>query len=90
MPQWVDREFDGVDFRDIAQEDLSRLHTERTVFSECNFSGVNLAESRHRASAFRNCTFDRTSLWHSSFAQCSMLGSVFVRCRLRPMTFDEG
>ena len=89
MPQWVGREFDGVDFRDFADEDLSRLHTERTVFSECNFSGVNLAESQHRASAFRNCIFERTSLWHSTFAQCSMLGSVFVQCRLRPITFDE-
>ena len=89
MPQWVDREFDGVDFRDSADEDLSRLHTERTVFSGCNFSGVNLAESQHRASAFRNCTFERTSLWHSSFAHCSMLGSIFVQCRLRPITFDE-
>jgi uncharacterized protein YjbI with pentapeptide repeats len=86
LPRWVDREFDGHDFTD---EDLAGLHTERTVFSACNFSGANLAESQHRASAFRNCTFQRTSLWHSSFAQCSMLGSVFVQCRLRPITFDE-
>src|SRR5262245_8296968 len=28
-------------------------------------------------------------LWHSAFAQCSMLGSVFVGCRMRPITFDE-
>ncbi len=84
--QWADREFAGRDFRD---EDLSRLRTERVVFSECNFSGVNLAESQHRGSAFRNCTFERTLLWHSAFAQCSMLGSVFVQCRMRPMTFDE-
>ncbi|MGZ4511330.1 MAG: pentapeptide repeat-containing protein [Mycobacterium sp.] len=86
--------FEGHDFTD---EDLSRLHTERAVFDECNFSGANLAESQHRGSAFRNCTFQRTSLWHwgylplagAVFAQCSMLGSVFVQCRMRPITFDE-
>lgn len=83
---WVDREFEGHDFTD---DDLSRLRTERVVFTECNFSGANLAESAHRGSAFRNCTFRRTSLWHSSFSRCSMLGSVFVECRLRPITFDE-
>jgi len=59
------------------------------VFTECDFSGVNLAESQHRGSAFRNCTFERTTLWHSTFAQCSMLGSVFVRCKMRPLTLDE-
>ncbi|ETW22021.1 hypothetical protein MGAST_22420 [Mycobacterium gastri 'Wayne'] len=82
----MDREFDGRDFRD---EDLSRLCTERVVFSGCDFSGVNLSESEHRGSAFRNCTFERTILWHSAFAQCSMLGSVFAQCRMRPLTFDE-
>jgi uncharacterized protein YjbI with pentapeptide repeats len=86
LQQWADREFTGRDFRD---DDLSRLCTERVVFSECDFSGVNLAESQHRGSAFRNCKFERTTLWHSIFAQCSMLGSVFVQCRLRPITFDE-
>jgi uncharacterized protein YjbI with pentapeptide repeats len=86
LQQWADREFAGRDFRD---DDLSRLCTERVVFSECDFSGVNLAESQHRGSAFRNCRFERTTLWHSIFAQCSMLGSVFVQCRLRPITFDE-
>jgi uncharacterized protein YjbI with pentapeptide repeats len=57
LQQWTDREFAGRDFRD---EDLNRLRTERVVFSECDFSGVNLAESEHRGSAFRNCTFQRT------------------------------
>ncbi|MDP7703702.1 MULTISPECIES: pentapeptide repeat-containing protein [unclassified Mycobacterium] len=84
--EWADREFTAEDFRD---EDFSRLHTERVVFTECDFSGVNLAESQHRGSAFRNCVFTRTTLWHSTFAQCSMLGSVFAQCRLRPATFDE-
>jgi uncharacterized protein YjbI with pentapeptide repeats len=73
------------------------LRTERVVFSECHFSDVNLAESERRASAFRNCTFQRTFLWHwgyrplagDIFRQCSMLGSVFMQCRLRPLTFDE-
>ena len=86
MQPWVDCEFSGRDFRD---EDLSRLVTERAVFSECDFGAANLAESRHSGSAFRNCKFERTLLWHSTFAQCSMLGSVFVQCRMRPMTFDE-
>ena len=89
MQQWTDCEFAGRDFRDFDNADLSRLRTERVVFSECDFSGVNLAESEHRGSAFRNCTFERTLLWHSIFRQCSMLGSVFVQCRLRPLTFDE-
>ncbi|MCV7350895.1 pentapeptide repeat-containing protein [Mycobacterium parmense] len=79
-------EFTGHDF---CEQDLSRLSTERALFTECDFRGANLAESRHRGSAFRNCSFTRTILWHSTFAQCSMLGSVFVQCRLRPVTFDE-
>jgi uncharacterized protein YjbI with pentapeptide repeats len=83
---WTDCEFVGRDFRD---DDLSRLRTERVVFTECNFSGVNLAESEHLGSAFRNCSFNLTMLWHSTFRQCSMLGSVFERCRMRPLTLDE-
>ena len=59
------------------------------VFTECDFSGVNLNESEHLGSAFRNCTFKLTTLWHSTFRQCSMLGSVFERCRMRPLTLDE-
>jgi uncharacterized protein YjbI with pentapeptide repeats len=83
---WADCEFVGRDFRD---DDLSRLRTERVVFSECDFSGVNLAESEHLGSAFRNCSFNLTTLWHSTFRQCSMLGSVFERCRMRPLILDE-
>jgi uncharacterized protein YjbI with pentapeptide repeats len=86
VEHWADQEFVGRDFRD---EDLSRLHTERVVFSECDFGGANLAESEHFGSAFRNCKFERTSLWHSEFHHCSFLGSTFVDCRLRPITFDE-
>ena len=70
-------------------DDLNRLRTERVVFTECDFSGVNLAESEHLGSAFRNCNFNLTTLWHSTFRHCSMLGSVFVRCRMRPLTLDE-
>lgn len=65
------------------------MRTERVVFTECDFSGVNMAESEHYGSAFRNCTFKLTMLWHSTFAHCSMLGSVFVGCRMRPLKFDE-
>ena len=89
MDSWTDCEFAGRDFRDFNDADLSRLRTERVVFTDCDFSGVNLAESQHCASAFRNCTFQRTSLWHSIFRKYSMLGSVFVQCRMRPLTFDE-
>ncbi len=39
---WADREFTGHDFR---EEDLSRLRTERVVFTECDFSGVDMSES---------------------------------------------
>jgi uncharacterized protein YjbI with pentapeptide repeats len=83
---WIEREFDGHDFRD---EDLSRLRTERVVFTECDFSGVDLSESEHLGTAFRNCIFHRTSLLHSIFRQCSFLGSVFTECRIRPVTFVE-
>jgi uncharacterized protein YjbI with pentapeptide repeats len=89
---WADCEFVGRDFSSWGpsrDDDLSRLRTERVVFTECDFSGVNLAESEHQGSAFRNCTFNLTTLWHSTFRQCSMLGSVFERCRMRPLTLDE-
>lgn len=83
---WVEREFEGQDFRD---DDLSRLCTERTIFTECDFSGVDLSESEHVGSAFRNCTFRRTNLLHSTFRHCSFLGSVFTECRMRPVTLVE-
>lgn len=83
---WTDREFIGHDFRD---DDLARLRTERVVFTECDFSGVDLAESEHLGSAFRNCTFRRASLWHSAFRHCTLLGSIFTECRLRPLQLVE-
>ena len=83
---WIEREFVGHDFRD---DDLSRLRTERAVFDECDFRGVNLAESEHVGSAFRNCTFERATLHHSTFRHCSLLGSVFTNCRLRPLSLVE-
>jgi len=82
----MDREYVGHDFRD---DDLSRVRTERVVFTECDFSGVDMSESEHVGSAFRNCTFRRSSLWHSTFRHCSFLGSVFTECRLRPMKLVE-
>jgi uncharacterized protein YjbI with pentapeptide repeats len=83
---WVDEEYLGHDFRD---DDLGRLRTERVVFTECDFSGVDLAESEHLGSAFRNCNFRRSSLWHSRLQHCSMLGSVFTEARFRPVTLVE-
>lgn len=82
-PEWTGCEFSGHDFRDA---DLSRLRTERAVFDECDFTGADFGESVHRGSAFRNCRFERASLWHSEFIGCSMLGSQFVQCRMRPRT----
>jgi len=86
MSQWSDREFTGHDFLD---EDLSGLRTERVIFTECDFGGATLAESVHLGSAFRNCRFLRTTLWHSTFRNCSMLGSTFEDCRFRPIVCDE-
>ena len=56
------------------------------MFDECDFRGVNLTESEHAASAFRNGTFDRAILHHSIFRQCILLGSVFTDCRMRPLS----
>lgn len=83
---WSDEEFTGRDFRD---DDLSLLRTERVVFDECDFRGVDLTESEHAGSAFRNCRFERATLHHSTFRQCSMLGSVFTGARLRPLTLVD-
>ncbi|MGZ5392640.1 MAG: pentapeptide repeat-containing protein [Mycobacterium sp.] len=83
---WIEREFVAHDFRD---DDLSRLHTERVVFDECDFRGVDLAESEHVGSAFRNCRFERATLHHSTFQHCSMLRSVFTECRMRPLKLVE-
>ena len=85
-PPWFGRELTG---RDFSEEDLSGLRTERAVFTDCDFGGTNLAESEHLGSAFRNCRFVRTTLWHSTFRHCSMMGSTFEDCRLRPIVFDE-
>ena len=86
---WVDTEFVGVVFRDRCDGDLSRLRTERVVFTECDFSGIDLTESQHIGSAFRNCMFRRTSLAHSAFRHCTLLGSTFTECSMRPITLVE-
>jgi uncharacterized protein YjbI with pentapeptide repeats len=52
VDSWTDCEFAGRDFRDFNDADLSRLRTKRVMFTDCDFSGVNLAESQHRASAY--------------------------------------
>ena len=83
---WVEREYVGHGFCD---DDLSRLRTEPVVSDECDFRGVNLTESEHAGSAFRNCTFDPAILHHSTFRQCSLLGSVFTDCRMRPLSLLE-
>lgn len=83
---WAEEEFIGRDFRD---EDLSRLRTDRVVFDGCDFSGIDMSESEHVGTAFRNCRFRRTTLWHSTFKHCSLLGSEFTECRLRPLVLVE-
>jgi uncharacterized protein YjbI with pentapeptide repeats len=82
LEQWADCEFTGQDFRD---EDLSRLRTERAVFTECNFSGANLAESEHRGSAFRNCTFERTLLCTGGTTRWRGLNLCSAACWVRSL-----
>lgn len=86
MEHWADQEFIGRDFGD---EDLAGLTTERVVFTDCDFTSADLGSSTHVGSAFRNCLFRRTALWHSIFRYCSFLGSTFDDCRLRPIVCDE-
>lgn len=57
--QWADCEFTG---REFVDDDLSRLHTERVVFTECDFSGANLSESQHRGSAFQKLHLSANNL----------------------------
>ena len=83
---WTDCEFVGRDFRD---DDLSRLRTERVVFTECDFSGVNLGRVRASRVGVPQLHVQPDDAVAQHFRQCSMLGSVFVRCRLRPLTLDE-
>lgn len=86
MEHWAEREFAGLDLTD---EDLADLRTERVVFTECDFTSADLSRSTHVGSAFRNCRFRRTALWHSTFRYCTFLGSTFEDCRLRPITCEE-
>jgi uncharacterized protein YjbI with pentapeptide repeats len=84
--RWERREFERCDF---TEADLRGLVTEGCTFTECNFTRADLGESQHHATAFRQCTFDRTVLGESAFTGCSLLGSMFVDCRLRPWTVRE-
>uniref|UniRef100_UPI0025E9795B pentapeptide repeat-containing protein n=1 Tax=Mycolicibacterium sp. TaxID=2320850 RepID=UPI0025E9795B len=58
-------------------------------FTDCDFGGADLANSVHSGSAFRNCRFRRTTLWHSTFRYCSFLGSTFEDARMRPLVCEE-
>lgn len=86
MQRWVEREFVGHDFSD---ENLADLHTERALFTDCDFTGADLSNSTHIGSAFRTCQFRQTALWHSTFRFCSFLGSTFQDCRLAPLICEE-
>ncbi|MFN8071528.1 MAG: pentapeptide repeat-containing protein [Mycobacterium sp.] len=83
---WLDTEYVGADF---TEQDFSELTTQRVVFTDCDFSGADLAYSVHAGTAFRNCCFRRTTLWHSNFRYCSFLGSTFDECRMRPLLCEE-
>ncbi len=87
----ADEEWTALAYTDCSfvDADLSGLRTHNVVFTGCDFTGTDLRRSVHAASAFRSCTFTRTSLWHSEFHQCSLLGSVVLDCRLRPLVLDE-
>ena len=84
--RWERREFERCDF---TEADLRGLVTEGCTFTECNFTRADLGDSRHHATAFRQCTFDRTVLGGSEFTACSLLGSMFLECRMRPWTARE-
>lgn len=84
--KWVRQHYTACSFRDA---DLSELDTEFVVFTECDFTGADLTDSHHHGSAFRSCMFARTTMWHSSFRSCRMLGSIFVECQMRPLVVEE-
>ena len=81
--EWDGREFEHCDFTGA---DLTGLRAANCVFTECTFARADLADARLRATAFRSCTFDRTLLRESTWDGCSLLGSSFVACKLRPCT----
>lgn len=81
------RRFVGARYVDI---DMLELTTERVVFEECDFSGVKLNASVHRATAFLRCRFRRTSLFAATFAECKLTGSEFLDSVLRPLQVDGG
>ncbi len=85
---WTDCEFIGRDFRD---DDLSRLRTERVVFTECDFSGGNLGESEHLGSAFRNRTLalDEVDFTLTALGGNDLRGIDFSGCRPREANLVE-
>ena len=70
---WTEREFVGHDFRD---DDLSRLRTERVVFTECDFSGVDTVRVRARRLGLPqlHVSSDHAVAQHFSSLQLARLG----------------
>ncbi|PXW30081.1 MULTISPECIES: pentapeptide repeat-containing protein [Nocardiaceae] len=79
---WEDREFVNCSF---VEADMSELSTRTVIFTDCDFTGVNLSFSKHVSSAFRNCHFERAHLNKTEITDCSLLGSVITNSRVRPM-----
>ena len=52
-------------------------------------SGAPSATPSHRGSAFRSCTFGRTTLSGAAFTGCSLLGSTLLDSRVRPLTLTD-
>lgn len=84
--RWERKHFERCDF---SGADLRGLVTRRVTFDDCTFGKTDLGESRHSATAFRSCVFDRAVLAESVWEACSLLGSMFVDCRLRPWTVRD-
>ncbi len=74
----------------FVEVDLSEAVTDGTVFDECTFRGVRFNVSKHRSSAFVNCTFSRCSFFDASFTGCKLVGSRFEECALDLLKVSGG
>jgi uncharacterized protein YjbI with pentapeptide repeats len=89
---WRGRALDGDTFTDVTflEADLSEVATASALFDGCSFKGVRLNGSVHRASAFVNCTFLRSSFFDASFAGCKLVGSSFEKCTFELLKVEGG
>ncbi|HEX5115150.1 MAG TPA: pentapeptide repeat-containing protein [Pseudonocardiaceae bacterium] len=73
----------------MAEADLHGCRTEGCRFVECVFRHTDLVDAKHTATAFHNCRFDHTMLTRWTLDGCSLLGSTFLDCRMRPITMRD-